>query len=257
MKLPWFKSYKTSPETLREHFLLVAEKTGSSEAEAIEHISSIESKLVTMQSSEGIFRLDAAASSMRSDLDNLGPKYRRQNHCRCCGVATLAIAWDLLLKKSNIEGCLTEEDDMFKISTILKEDAVKQRGMVLEELFSTCEEIFGNKNYQITKELPKSVEDLKEVLKTHFRLLNETNERGIILCNYDMKVAGQGDWWGGHISPIAAYDMISDSVLILDVWKYTDPVWIPMDKLYKSTMQSVDLDSKKSRGFVRIAPTKN
>jgi len=257
MNLLWFKSYKTNIETLREHGRVVAGRTGSNVAEVMEHISSIESKIVTMQSAEGLSRLTAAESTMSSHLENLGPRYRRQNHSRCCGVATLAIAWDLL-GKFNKEKLLTVEEEMFKISKALNENAIKQRGMVLEELFIASKEIFGSLSHNltghphhITKEVPQSIECLKETLGNHFR----DEKRSIMLCNYNMRLAGQGNWWGGHISLIAAYDMMSDSVLILDVWKYTDPFWIPIDKLFSSTILSIDSDSQKSRGFVRIVQT--
>ena len=40
-----------------------------------------------------------------------------------------------------------------------------------------------------------------------------------------------GSWWGGHISLMGAYDAATDSALILDVWKYTDPFWVEIDKV--------------------------
>ena len=66
-----------------------------------------------------------------------------------------------------------------------------------------------------------------------------------------MPLAGQGDWYGGHISPIAGYDPVTDSALIFDVWKYTDPLWVSLENLLAAT-RAVDPDSGEPRGFVRI-----
>ena len=71
-----------------------------------------------------------------------------------------------------------------------------------------------------------------------------------------MPIAGQGKWWGGHISPITAFDEASDSALILDVWIYTDPFWIDLETLLAATVLSIDPDSNESRGFVQIVSKK-
>ena len=74
----------------------------------------------------------------------------------------------------------------------------------------------------------------------------------MLLCNFSMPIAGLGNWWGGHISPIAAFDEASDSALILNVGNYTDSFWIDVETLLESTVLSTDPDSNDSRGFVQI-----
>jgi glutathione gamma-glutamylcysteinyltransferase len=57
----------------------------------------------------------------------------------------------------------------------------------------------------------------------------------------------------GHFSPIAAYDKVSNHVLILDTarFKYT-PHWVPLDMLFQA-MLSVDPQTNKSRGFIALS----
>ncbi len=71
-----------------------------------------------------------------------------------------------------------------------------------------------------------------------------------LVVNYYRPDVGQAD--GGHFSPVAAYDAVTDRFLILDVTrgKYP-PVWVPASRLF-TAMQAVDSDSGLSRGFVLI-----
>ena len=241
--LNWFKTYDRNAG-----IKWVAEKLGITETEANDKISATEEKLILIQNQEGNDRIKASESAKTSDLKNLGPKYRRQIGSTCCGVASLATAKDLL--EENVE--FTSESEMFKISQTLDEKVVRKRGMVLDELFTASEVLFSRGNtlsgYEVIKQLPDSVEKLRELLTNHF----QRKMPGVLLSNYCMKLAGEGDWWAGHVSPIAAYDEASDSALILDVWKYTDPFWINLAQLLSSTVLSIDQDSQKSRGFVQI-----
>lgn len=71
-----------------------------------------------------------------------------------------------------------------------------------------------------------------------------------IVANYNRKtLAQEGD---GHLSPLAAYDAASDSVLMLDVAKFKyPPAWVTLGELLES-MQTIDSDSGKSRGLVVV-----
>jgi hypothetical protein len=71
-----------------------------------------------------------------------------------------------------------------------------------------------------------------------------------LVVNYFRPDVGQAG--GGHFSPVAAYDAVTDRFLILDVTrgKYP-PAWVPASRLF-SAMQAVDSDSGLSRGFAVI-----
>ena len=237
--ISWFKTYDRNAG-----IKWVAEKLGISETEANEKISLTEEKLILIQNQEGKDRIKTSELAKTSDLNNLGPKYRRQIGSTCCGVASLATAKDLL--EQNVE--FTSEPEMFKITQTLDEKVVRKRGMTLEELWEASKKLFPSDNYEVIKQVPDSIENLRELLIHHF----QRKMPAVLLSNYCMKLAGEGDWWAGHISPIAAYDEVSDSALILDVWKFTDPFWINLRQLLSSTVLSIDQDSQKSRGFVQI-----
>jgi glutathione gamma-glutamylcysteinyltransferase len=72
----------------------------------------------------------------------------------------------------------------------------------------------------------------------------------ILVVSYTRKALGQtGD---GHFSPIAAYDSVSDSVLILDTarFKYGSH-WVKLPLIYEA-MKPVDPDTGRSRGYVML-----
>jgi Phytochelatin synthase len=78
--------------------------------------------------------------------------------------------------------------------------------------------------------------------------LKEPNN--FVLVNYLRKAMGQET--GGHISPLAAYSEKTDRFLILDVSRYKyPPVWVKASDLWNS-MNTVDTDSGKTRGFVVV-----
>ena len=237
--LCWFESYDRNFA-----IKIVANKLGISESDADLQITSIEEKLILIQNQESQDRIKSSRLESTSNLENLGPKYRRQIGPTNCGVASLAMAKDLL--DDNID--FTSESEMFKISQTLDENVVKSRGMTLEEIYEASQELFSWDKTSVTKELPDSIEKLRQLLINHFKKKTPR----ILICNYSMKLAGQGNWRPGHISPIAAYDRASDSALILDVGRSSDPFWIDLKQLLSSTVLSVDSDSQKSRGFVQI-----
>lgn len=87
-------------------------------------------------------------------------------------------------------------------------------------------------------------------LRTRIRAAMAEPSRRVVL-NYLRSALGQlGD---GHISPAAAYDAVSDSVLILDVarYKYT-PVWVPVPLLHQA-MLAADPASGRARGLLVLA----
>lgn len=70
-----------------------------------------------------------------------------------------------------------------------------------------------------------------------------------IIANYDSKSIGQAGY--GHISPLAAYDAASDSVLLMDVSGHLNPwLWVPLRDLY---LAMHTLDGASYRGYVIVA----
>lgn len=71
-----------------------------------------------------------------------------------------------------------------------------------------------------------------------------------IIVNYARKQLGQVG--GGHFSPLAAYDQMSDRFLLLDVSRYKyPPVWVKSKQLWRA-MVTQDTTSYKNRGYVIV-----
>jgi hypothetical protein len=90
------------------------------------------------------------------------------------------------------------------------------------------------------KSVNKFRQDLKEIL---------ADNKHFIIANFDGKVLGANT--GGHMSPLAAYDQETDSVLVLDValhkelWYFT-----PLSKLYEAMNTK---DSDHYRGYLVVS----
>jgi len=87
----------------------------------------------------------------------------------------------------------------------------------------------------------------EEVVNSLIRAVKKPNH--YVIANYSRKIVGQGN--GNHISPIAAYDHVSNSFLVLDVnpsvatWS-----WIESQFLAQA-MQT--FDTVQNRGFLEIS----
>ncbi len=87
-------------------------------------------------------------------------------------------------------------------------------------------------------------EEFREVLK---RILAEREE--FVVVNFDGKVLGKET--RGHISPLAAYDEETDSVLVLDVALHKNPwYWIEVSELLKAMNTK---DGNTYRGYLMVS----
>ena len=71
-----------------------------------------------------------------------------------------------------------------------------------------------------------------------------------VIVNYHLAMLGYLDLHG-HFSPLAAYDVVSDRFLVMDVWMYTPPAWVKTDKLFRA-MSSIDDGTSLPRGMLHI-----
>ena len=76
--------------------------------------------------------------------------------------------------------------------------------------------------------------------------LNQT----VMIASYARPILNQTG--SGHFSPVGAYNSDKDMCLIMDVARFKYPAhWVPLPLLFQA-MQSIDSDSKKSRGYVLL-----
>lgn len=91
-----------------------------------------------------------------------------------------------------------------------------------------------------------SVAGFREAVRRNLRTRGD-----FMLVNYQREALGQRRV--GHISPLAAYDQASDSVLILDTATYNYPAtWVPLPRLH-AAMAVTDATSGQARGFVEVS----
>lgn len=177
-------------------------------------------------------------------------QYYEQQRKRYCGIASAVMVLNALdIPRPKIwEGStstLFTQDNFFSdaVCKQIKKEAVDAKGVTLAELSQTikahgvhAETVYAN---------TLTVESFRELLK---RYLVETDR--FVIANYSRDIIQKQG--GGHISPIAAYDQQTDSVLILDVFrcKYTG-TWVDLSQFFIA-MQGIDSDSGMHRGLVLV-----
>ncbi|ANT63746.1 glutathione gamma-glutamylcysteinyltransferase (plasmid) [Salipiger sp. CCB-MM3] len=205
--------------------------------------------LVYLTSTEGEDRL--LATSINRDYFPLASYLEYEQILTFCGPATVAaVANSLDISRPSPDRlypwALFTQDTLFnEANQKLKPYAmVEHEGLTLAELDTFIENLGMTAEHHFADET--SVEALREAIKT--TLLDQGAR---FIANYSRKALPQeGD---GHISPVAAYDEDTDSVLILDVAKYKyPPVWVTVETLHAGMMMT-DSGSNRSRGFVVVS----
>jgi hypothetical protein len=198
---------------------------------------SLPTPLLSLSSDEGAARLKRSAAI--ADYSALTGSFQAQELASYCGVASSVAVLGAF-------GSTTSQSDFFtqdasKVRSRLK---VTFGGMTLAELAGLLRSYNLNVNVRHADEF--DVAELRRAVKTNLSSAND-----YLLVNYQREVLGQGR--AGHISPLSAYDEVSDSVLIMDTaaHKYP-PTWVPLESLY-AAMRTGDSSSGKLRGFLEVA----
>lgn len=174
-----------------------------------------------------------------------------QENLAFCGPASMAAVLNSLPKEARPVSPQLKpfpyftQDTFFnqKTHAIKTREATLQSGLTLQqstEMFRqfgvSADSFYGD---QLTEA------SLRDLMTT---ALGDPNTR--LVVNFDRQVLGQ--LGRGHFSPVAAYDSASDSVLILDVAKFKyPPFWVSVGDLLKA-MNTIDSDSGKNRGLIRV-----
>ena len=118
-------------------------------------------------------------------------------------------------------------------------------GLTLQDLHDVLE-AYGTRVqlHYVEQEPDEGIDDFRSSLKK--ALSDSTN---FMIVNFHGKTMGAPT--DGHISPVAAYDEKSDSVLLLDVAGYLNPwYWTPTEHLYRAMHTK---DGNKYRGYVVVS----
>jgi hypothetical protein len=193
--------------------------------------------LIAVDSVEGALRLQRA--DFRTDYPILSKSYQSQMLASFCGVASSVAILQALGKDASQWGFFTEE-----ASKVRSRSKVIFGGMSLEELAGLLATHGLNTSIHYADQF--SLEEFRASIEH-----NLANKEDYLLVNYQREKLGQDSV--GHISPLAAYDSASDSVLIMDTASYKyPPTWVPVSLLY-SDLKTRDSSSGRVRGYLEVS----
>jgi hypothetical protein len=194
-------------------------------------------ELVSLETTEGRALLEQAEA--RSDYDRLSGTFVSQDLVSYCGVASSVSVLNAL-------GLDTDQDEFFtpQASRVRSRYRVTFGGMSLTDLGGLL--AAHGVNAEVEHAGAGSVDGFREVVQR-----NLANPDDFLLVNYERGVLGQGSV--GHISPLAAYDLETDRVLIMDTASYKyPPTWVPLPMLYEA-MKTTDTATGRLRGYVAVS----
>jgi len=180
-------------------------------------------------------------------------QYTTQSEPAYCGISTLVVALNALAidpRQVWKEPWRWYEESMLNCCVDLEE--MKKTGVTLKDFacLATCQGIHVDAHYADEKD---TIDNFRKVVhQACVETENDELERlqHVLIVSYNRQVLGQTGT--GHFSPIAAYDSVSDSVLILDTARFKYGAhWVPLSLIYKA-MQPKDPDTGRSRGYVLL-----
>ncbi|MCT7952538.1 phytochelatin synthase family protein [Ancylothrix sp. C2] len=211
----------------------------------------VKGNLINLNSREGEQLL--LESKARTDYLPLSLQFVTQDNLAYCGVASIV----MVLNALEIPAPESPEYGKFRLFTqenffnnektrqVVEPQVVARKGMTLDQL-SQLIETYAVK-VQVYHAGNSSLEEFRKLA-----VQNLEQPGNFILVNYLRSSLGQET--GGHISPIGAYNEKTDRFLIFDVSRYKyPPIWVSTSDLWQS-MNTLDSDSGKTRGFVLINP---
>ncbi len=206
-------------------------------------------ELVYLNSSNGAQRL------LQADYNRqyfaVQPFVDTQENLAFCGPASMAAVLNSLPQEARPVAPQLKpfpyftQDTFFNQNTyaIKTREAALRSGLTLQQMTAMFRQFGVNADLFYSDQLTES--SFRDLITT---ALADPKKR--LVVNFDRQALGQ--LGRGHFSPIAAYDSATDSVLILDVAKFKyPPFWVSVGDLLKA-MNTVDPDSGKSRGLIRV-----
>ncbi len=195
----------------------------------------------------------ALRARMPADADfwQLSPTFAVQQTQSYCSVASAITVLNAMAIKKPVDPAYAPyafftQSNFFtpEVSKVISARTVLTQGMTREEMARTMA-LQGVKAESIAGDRLND-DSLRALLQKALG-----NDGKYVLANYLRGVLGQVG--GGHWSVLAAYDAVSDRVLILDVAKYKyAPEWVTINALQKA-IDTIDSTSGKPRGLVLVS----
>jgi hypothetical protein len=197
----------------------------------------LSAQLISIETDQGRSLRDRAVD--RADLELLEAHFEAQQYASYCGVASGVIALNSL-------GMNVTQDDFFDglASDVHGGWATFYGGMTLDQLGHLL--AAHGARAEVVHVGDTTVDAFRSAARE-----NLSRAGDFVLINYLRSAIGQKS--GGHISPIGAYDEVTDRFLVLDVSTYKyPPVWVKADAIF-SAMDSPDSASGNTRGYVLVS----
>ena len=201
------------------------------------------SNLIALNSPAGQALL--AESDAIADYDELRANFVAQSRKSYCGVASAV----MVLNAANATGAPLDQRTIFANPSIgLHPLKVSFRGMSLLELGDLLR-AHGAK-VTVVRASSTDVDAFRREIRE-----NLSREGDYLLINYGREYLGQTQ--SGHISPIAAYHVQSDRLLVLDVAanKYP-PAWVRLQEVWEAMSAPLNAKTSITRGFIVIHATR-
>jgi hypothetical protein len=207
-------------------------------------------ELIALNSPEG--RKLLIESKFQESFWELAQYYAPQPDLGSCSVASCAMVLNALpierpVSKPHGSFRLFTAENFFneKVEGITSRRKVSYGGMSLSELTKVL------KTFPVKVDCVYSGDSTVDVFRKGLKQAL-ANKDEYVIVNYLRKSLGQES--GGHISPIGAYNEVSDAVLILDTANYKYPwTWVPVDRMWNATTGPAEPGTKLTRGYVVVA----
>jgi glutathione gamma-glutamylcysteinyltransferase len=212
--------------------------------------------LIALNSPMGRSKLtDALLQQTAASYLPLMEHFSNQSDPAFCGITTLQIVLNSFSVDPNIRwrgGWRYYGDETTVLDQCcLSSERVRRIGVTMEEFkqLGTCKGL----TLHMKRPDEYSLQDFRTDIRTI--LLERTDQgeqQGTLVVSFGR--AGLGQTGDGHFSPLAAYHMESDSVLVLDVARFKyQPYWVKLDQLYDSMMM-LDPVTQRTRGWYCVHP---
>lgn len=197
------------------------------------------SDLISADSDNGQYLL--SESTHKTDHAQLKPFLAPQRRRAFCGPATSAAVINAALRPSSP---VTQFSFFGNATTNTKSElAVSLSGLTLEELA-----LLLHAHGLAVRTVHAEHTDVATFRADAQAVLGEP--LAFMVVNYDRGALEQAG--AGHISPLGAYHVETDRLLVMDVATYKYPyTWVPLGKLWDA-MNTVDRDSARTRGYLVV-----
>jgi len=189
-------------------------------------------------------------------------QFTTQSEPAFCGISTLVVVLNALAVDprqtwkgpwrwyhEGMLNCCLDLEDVAKTGITLKDFVclAQCQGLSVDATHCNSDDQLDDFRQAVRIACTESSDDLADREQS----AEQTGPTQLLVASYSRKVLGQTG--SGHFSPIAAYDEVSDKVLILDTARFKYGVhWVDLPTVFEA-MRPKDPTTKMSRGFALLS----